>query len=109
MMMAVRRCWWCGRSAEVNTEQPESNGLLRDDSTFDGSESWICAGELAAACAVARRRSTVRPVRTPEEQDAFTGWRHYLRWRPGQRKAVKHRANRRDRRAARRQLREENR
>lgn len=41
-MMAKRRCWWCGREAEVDTSAIRSSGLLRDDSTMDGSESWIC-------------------------------------------------------------------
>lgn len=43
-----------------------------------------------------------RPIRGWAEQDAFTGWRHlycYLQ-RAGVRKAVKRRANRRDRRDA---------
>lgn len=40
---------------------------------------------------------------TDDEIDAFTGWRKVLHWRPGQRKAVKKRSHRRDRRAARRQ------
>lgn len=42
MILAVRACWWCGREAEVDTSVPESNGMLRDNSTMDGSESWIC-------------------------------------------------------------------
>lgn len=33
-----------------------------------------------------------------DEIDAFTGWRKVLFWRPGQRKAVKARSHRRDRR-----------
>jgi hypothetical protein len=41
-----------------------------------------------------------RLIRTGEEQDAFTGWRHYLRWKPHQRKRVKRRANKRERREA---------
>jgi len=49
-MKATRRCWWCGRAAEVNTELPEDNGLLRDDSTFDGSESWICSDDRQSEC-----------------------------------------------------------
>ena len=43
----------------------------------------------------------MRPVRNGDEQDAFTPWRRYLHWRPGERKAVKRRANRRDRHASR--------
>lgn len=36
-----------------------------------------------------------------DEQDALTDVHHYLIWRPGQRKAAKRRANRRERRALR--------
>jgi hypothetical protein len=46
-MTAKRRCWWCGQEAEVDTSLPESAGLVRDDSTTDGSESWICADNQA--------------------------------------------------------------
>jgi hypothetical protein len=46
-----------------------------------------------------------RPPRGGDEQDAFTGWRHLLHWRPGQRKALKRRASRRVRRQARTALR----
>ncbi|HXA87097.1 MAG TPA: hypothetical protein VNW96_00645 [Mycobacterium sp.] len=37
---------------------------------------------------------------TADEWDACTGWRAVMNWRPGQRKAIKQRAHRRDRRAA---------
>ena len=50
-MKAIRRCWWCGYAAEVNTSRILDNGLLRDDSTMDGSESWICDDDQTAACA----------------------------------------------------------
>jgi hypothetical protein len=40
--------------ATVNTDLPEDNGLIRDDSTFDGSESWICIDN--AACQERARR-----------------------------------------------------
>jgi hypothetical protein len=33
-----------------------------------------------------------------DEQDALTRWSEYLRWRPGQRKKIKNRYNRRWRR-----------
>lgn len=46
-MTASRQCWWCGHKAEVDTSLPEDNGLLRDDSTFDSSESWICTDNNA--------------------------------------------------------------
>ena len=42
-----------------------------------------------------------RPVRSGEEQDAFTPWRRYLHWKPGERKQIKRRANRRERHEAR--------
>lgn len=41
-----------------------------------------------------------------DERDAFTGWRKFLHWRPGQRKAVKARSHRRDRRVARQRTKE---
>jgi hypothetical protein len=34
----------------VDTSAPESNGLLRDDSTMDGSESWTCDDAHQAEC-----------------------------------------------------------
>jgi len=42
-----------------------------------------------------------------EEWDAFTGWRYYLRWKPGQLRRVKQRFNRRVRRQVRRELKQE--
>lgn len=39
------------------------------------------------------------------EYDAFSRWRHYLRWRPGERAAVKRGARRRERRDAKRAVR----
>jgi len=61
-MMAERRCWWCGKRAEVDTEAQVSNGLERDDSTMDGSESWICDEDNQEKCVeravVARAAST---------------------------------------------------
>jgi len=38
------------------------------------------------------------PLRGGIEQDALTGWRRYLRWRSGRRKAAKRSYNRRRRR-----------
>lgn len=32
-----------------------------------------------------------------DEVDAFTRWRHYLNWKPGQRKRIKRGYNRRER------------
>jgi hypothetical protein len=45
-----------------------------------------------------------RRIVTGDEQDAFTGWRRYLRWHPGQLAAVKCRARRRERRDARAEI-----
>ena len=42
-----------------------------------------------------------RRARDGDEQAALTEERKHLIWKPGQRKAIKQRANRRDRRAAR--------
>ena len=41
---------------------------------------------------------------TWEEQDAVTGWRKVMFWKPGERKAIKTRSHRIDRRAARRAI-----
>lgn len=41
-MIAQRQCWWCGRTAEVDTELPEPSGLVRDDTGRAGRETWIC-------------------------------------------------------------------
>ncbi len=38
------------------------------------------------------------------EQDAFSGWRHFIRFRPGERALIKRKANRRERRSARQTL-----
>ena len=35
------------------------------------------------------------------EQDAFSGWRRFIRFRPGERALIKRKANRRERRSAR--------
>ena len=44
---------------------------------------------------------------TGDEQDALTIWRRFLIWKPGERKAVKRQSHRKDRRAAKRQMRGE--
>jgi len=41
-----------------------------------------------------------RPILTWEEQDAFTRWRHVMRWRPGQIKRIKRRSHKRERQQA---------
>lgn len=38
------------------------------------------------------------------EQDAFTGWRRLIRFRPGERALIKRKANRRERRSMRQSL-----
>ena len=38
-----------------------------------------------------------RPVRTADEQDAFTGWRKYLHWRAGELRRIKRAASKRER------------
>lgn len=43
-----------------------------------------------------------RQIKDADEQDALTGWKKYLHWRPGERKKVKRKANRRERREAKR-------
>jgi hypothetical protein len=45
---------------------------------------------------------TKRPCHDADEYDAFTGWRKVLHWHPGQRKKIKRRANKRERRNAKR-------
>jgi hypothetical protein len=50
-----------------------------------------------------------RRMKGGDERDAFTRWRHYLHWRPGERKAIKARANRRERRTERQRLADDNR
>lgn len=44
-----------------------------------------------------RRRA---PMKSGDEVDALTRWRHVLFWKPGERKAVKRSFNRRERREA---------
>lgn len=39
------------------------------------------------------------PLKGGDEQDAFTGWRRLLRWRPGERKKIKQGYNKRLRKA----------
>jgi hypothetical protein len=38
------------------------------------------------------------PLKRADEHDALTGWRKYLIWRPGERKAIKRRVSKRERR-----------
>jgi hypothetical protein len=70
-MLAERRCWWCGTAAEVDTELPESGGLVRDDGTMDGSESWICTDNKACT----ERAATTRFAKfTPEMRERRSSW-----------------------------------
>lgn len=48
-----------------------------------------------------------RRIKTYWEQDACTGWKRYMHFNAGARRYVKTQANRHDRRAAKRQIREE--
>ena len=41
-MLKLARCWWCGFQAEVDTELPESGGLVKDSDT-----SWLCTDNAA--------------------------------------------------------------
>jgi hypothetical protein len=45
-----------------------------------------------------------RVMKGGEERDAFTRWRYVMFWRPGERKAIKARVNRRERRGERQRL-----
>lgn len=49
LVRVLRWCWWCGRSAEIDTALPEDSGLLRDDSSFAAAsaELWTCTDENA--------------------------------------------------------------
>ncbi len=40
------------------------------------------------------------PMKTGDEYDAFTWWKRYCHWRPGERKRIKRGYNRRARRLA---------
>lgn len=46
-----------------------------------------------------------RAFHAADEYDAFTKWRKYLCWRPGELKAIKRRASKRERRRARAEIR----
>lgn len=51
-MITFVNCWWCGRRAEVDTEDPRpQNGIVQDSDT-----SWICDGDRAEPCSTARKR-----------------------------------------------------
>lgn len=46
-----------------------------------------------------------RACHDADEQDAFTGWRKYLRWKRGELRKIKRRASKRDRQQAKAQIR----
>lgn len=46
-----------------------------------------------------------RACHNADEYDAFTKWRRYYRWKPGQLRLLKRRASKRDRRQARAEIR----
>lgn len=48
-----------------------------------------------------------RRVVTTDEQDLYTGWRHVLFWQRGERKKIKKRTHRRERREARAEIEQE--
>jgi hypothetical protein len=50
---------------------------------------------------------TRRPITTGEGQDAFTGWRKYLLWQPGELRRVKRRNAKCERRQAKAEIRRE--
>lgn len=41
-MIATKRCWWCGKPAEVDTSLPESGGMIKDSDS-----SWLCKDNAA--------------------------------------------------------------
>lgn len=48
-----------------------------------------------------------RTLISGDEEDALTGWRKFLAWRPGERRQAKRSANRRERREAKRESRDD--
>lgn len=48
-----------------------------------------------------------RACHDADEQDAFTKWRRYYRWKPGQLRTLKRRSSKRDRRQAQADIRRE--
>jgi hypothetical protein len=48
-----------------------------------------------------------RVDRSWDESDAYTKWRHYLKWRPGQIARIKRRTHQRERREGRREITEQ--
>lgn len=48
-----------------------------------------------------------RRIRDEDEQDAYTAWRRVLPWKPGERKAIKRRTHRRERREAQADIRDQ--
>lgn len=50
---------------------------------------------------------TRRRMANGDEVDAFSPWRKFLHWKPGERKAIKRKANRRERREGRDEIKEQ--
>lgn len=48
-----------------------------------------------------------RAIRSTEEQDAYTGWRHVLFWQRHERKRIKRRTHQRERREGKAEIREQ--
>lgn len=53
------------------------------------------------------KRAHTLPMRSADEYDALTKWHRVLYWKPGERKAIKRRYNRRVRRVTKQELREQ--
>jgi hypothetical protein len=69
------------------------------------AKHWVAA-ELGArlrqrTCQLRDIMGRKQILKSGDEQDAVTGWRRALRWKPGERKRIKRRLNRRFRREAR--------
>lgn len=47
------------------------------------------------------------PLISGDEQDAVTGWRRFLSWRPGERAKIKRKIRRRERHKAKQEIRKE--
>lgn len=56
------------------------------------------AGDQGAEAGETGGLAVKRQMRGGDEYDAFTGWRKYYRWRPGELRFLKRRANKRERR-----------
>jgi hypothetical protein len=71
-VIALRRCWWCGLAAVVDTELPESGGMVMDTDT-----SWLCVDGGACGkrayeqmCTPGYRRNKGAPATQPDSAGA---------------------------------------